>query len=77
MPTRWLSRNAYAPISRLAFHQDRTAVGITVGIGVAGSDQFDDPAQVSPGQLLKAADEALYRAKSEGRDRAVSAGAAG
>ena len=47
--------------------EGRTAVEVTASMGVAvGSDLVD------PDALVEAADRALYRAKSEGRDRLVS-----
>lgn len=42
---------------------------VTVSIGVAGSG----PSRTSPGDVLQAADRALYRAKQEGRNRVVAA----
>jgi diguanylate cyclase (GGDEF)-like protein len=41
---------------------------VTVSLGVACWD-----GSMSPQELLRQADEALYRAKGEGRDRAVLA----
>jgi diguanylate cyclase (GGDEF)-like protein len=47
--------------------EERAAVEVTASMGVAvGSDLVD------PDALVEAADRALYRAKSEGRDRLVS-----
>ena len=42
---------------------------VTLSIGIA---VFPDNGE-DPGHLMKAADEALYRAKEEGRDRVISA----
>ena len=44
------------------------AISVTVSLGVAG---FPEVAAETPEKLLSAADEALYRAKSEGRNRVV------
>ncbi len=46
-------------------------LAITVSIGIAGSEGSNDTAQA----LLHRADQALYRAKREGRNRVVSAAA--
>ena len=40
-------------------------LSVTVSIGVAGSDATHD----TPEKVIKAADEALYRAKQAGRNR--------
>ena len=47
------------------------AITVTVSIGVAEIEKGD----MSPGDLLKRADLALYRAKDEGRNRVVAAAA--
>ena len=44
---------------------------VTVSIGVAGYEGMGDRAS----DILKRADQALYRAKHEGRNRIVSAAA--
>jgi two-component system, cell cycle response regulator len=49
----------------------RKSIGITVSIGVAGHLAGDTTAEA----ILKRADEALYRAKREGRNRVVSVAA--
>lgn len=41
-------------------------VGVSVSIGVAGLDRADE---TEAAELYRAADRAMYRAKSEGRDR--------
>jgi len=50
-------------------YQGRPIGKVTVSVGVAGLPQHG----TSPRQLLELADAALYRAKGEGRDRAVVA----
>jgi two-component system cell cycle response regulator len=61
-------RLAFRGLTHLLGGEERAC---TVSIGVAA---FDAKAGVDDGvKLLKAADGALYRAKSEGRDRVVSA----
>lgn len=52
-------------------HRGETLRRITVSIGVAGYPQHG----TSAAQLVRLADEALYRAKSAGRNRVVVAGA--
>jgi len=60
-------------VSRLrdmvVLHQGRSLGMITASLGVAALPDHG----TSPGELLQAADAALYRAKHEGRDRAVVA----
>ena len=45
--------------------------GTTISLGIASSEQFFDPA-MEYDLLIKEADQRLYRAKHEGRNRAVS-----
>jgi diguanylate cyclase (GGDEF)-like protein len=45
---------------------ERGPISVTLSVGVAAA-----PAGAPPGQLLRAADEALYHAKADGRNRAV------
>ncbi|MBB3232809.1 diguanylate cyclase [Halomonas stenophila] len=58
-------------IAALEFTAGRETVSPTMSIGVAGSDQFDEVAELSGQQLVEAADQALYRAKDTGRNRVV------
>ena len=66
---------------QLRLHVKQMAVGyldkplgpVTVSLGVA---VYPDHGR-EPGELIKSADAALYRAKAEGRDRVASAGIAG
>ena len=49
--------------------------GTTISLGVASSEQFEDPG-VEYDLLIKEADQRLYRAKHEGRDRVIAGGSA-
>jgi two-component system cell cycle response regulator len=44
---------------------------VTISVGIAGSEPDKDTAEA----LLRRADQALYRAKREGRNRVVAAAA--
>jgi diguanylate cyclase (GGDEF)-like protein len=59
-------------VASLAIPNERSSVGpnVTISLGVAGG--LADPHR-SAAELVKAADEALYRAKGSGRDRACAA----
>lgn len=46
---------------------------LTASLGVAGSDLFPTPHDATADRILAAADEALYEAKRQGRDRIVEA----
>ena len=46
-------------------------INITASFGVAGLDSLNDTAKVTPEKLLDLADENLYKAKEEGRNRVV------
>ena len=52
----------------LAFEADGREFGLTASIGVAELGDAEEPTD----RLIRAADEALYRAKEEGRDRVVA-----
>lgn len=55
-----------------AIHNNSRAVPITVSIGVASRRAGD----ASPSEIMKRADDALYRAKANGRNRVIAANAA-
>jgi len=46
-------------------------ISITASFGLAGLEGWDDKTGVTPEKLLNLADENLYRAKNEGRNRVV------
>lgn len=56
-------------IAGFELESGKNPVSVTVSIGVAGSDQIDDAVEISAQALVEAADEALYRAKTRGRNR--------
>jgi two-component system, cell cycle response regulator len=51
-----------------AIHKGSGTVDVTISIGIAGLAQPDDTADA----ILKRADQALYRAKRDGRNRVVA-----
>jgi diguanylate cyclase (GGDEF)-like protein len=53
----------------LVYHLGKPLAKCTISIGVAAYPEDE----ISVERLLKAADQALYRAKNEGRDRVVAA----
>jgi len=53
-------------IGRLDVHGKVTGIRVTISIGATSLDDYD-----TPEALLKRADDALYRAKKEGRNRTV------
>lgn len=57
--------------SAFAIHGGRSQIPITVSIGVASRKAGDQ----SPAQMMKRADEALYKAKGDGRNRVIAAAA--
>lgn len=63
-------RNAISATS-FEIAADGSAVQVTVSIGIAGLEGPDD----TPERLLRRADQALYRAKRNGRNRVVSTAA--
>lgn len=58
---------------RLVINGGRDDLNVTVSIGIASTE--DGPKDDSPQKLIKRADEALYIAKSSGRNRVVAAAA--
>ena len=50
------------------FHHKGTDFNVTVSCGIA---EFDSNLLKSPADLIKVADEALYKAKHEGRNRTI------
>jgi two-component system cell cycle response regulator len=53
---------------RFAIHQGSQAIEVTISVGIATLDLSDDTAA----SILKRADQALYRAKRDGRNRVVA-----
>ncbi len=58
--------------ARAIAHEESEKGIVTVSIGVAAVD-FEDSADLTPAQILRRADEALYAAKTAGRDAVRSA----
>jgi two-component system cell cycle response regulator len=54
-----------------SIHSGTSKIAVTVSIGVASRKAGDQ----SPAQMLKRADEALYKAKGDGRNRVIAAAA--
>jgi two-component system cell cycle response regulator len=59
-------------VRELRFHHPSGPVGVTVSLGIACTDGFES-ADLTPGALITAADEALYAAKRNGRDQILTA----
>ncbi|MEX1196540.1 MAG: diguanylate cyclase [Pseudohongiellaceae bacterium] len=59
-------------IEALEFESVGRQVTVTASLGVAGSDGFENDGTLCSKALLKAADNALYQAKADGRNRVVS-----
>jgi diguanylate cyclase (GGDEF)-like protein len=62
---------AAAPKRARAVPAKRATVGVTVTISIGVAMRGDGRRQV--GEVLKAADQALYRAKGKGRNRVMQA----
>lgn len=63
-----LSEPILESVRELVFEADGREFGLTASIGVAGLEDAEEPTE----RLIGAADEALYRAKEEGRDRVAA-----
>lgn len=66
-----VARRFRIAIERLSIESPKGPLRVTASFGVAA---LSVPDGVTPAQLIKRADEALYRAKAEGRNRVVTAG---
>jgi len=66
---RGADRPARKPKRRLFLWRDRPTLSVTVSLGAAERTGW----RQSPGDVVKAADQALYRAKEKGRNRVVAA----
>jgi diguanylate cyclase (GGDEF)-like protein len=60
-----------AAVERLEIASESTVLRVTISIGVASFDELADKTR-TPDALLRLADERLYRAKTEGRNRVCS-----
>ncbi|MBY0423788.1 MAG: diguanylate cyclase, partial [Parvularculaceae bacterium] len=58
---------------RIILNGGRDEISVTVSIGIASTE--DGPKDDSPQKLIKRADEALYAAKSAGRNRVYASAA--
>lgn len=61
-----LAESLRAKLASFRHEHSGTALHVTASFGVAS---LDSDAEIDPGRLLEAADEALYRAKRAGRNR--------
>jgi diguanylate cyclase (GGDEF)-like protein len=68
----WLERlRAHGAALRLQEFGDRVAVTVSIGVAAAGEDGADSSAAAQVESALRRADEALYRAKREGKNRVL------
>jgi two-component system cell cycle response regulator len=63
------AERARAQIAVLEFRPKGQRLSITASVGVAATEQFEDPKQLDVRALISSADQALYAAKHSGRDR--------
>jgi len=67
---RMIMEDARERIAQKVFELDGEAIRITVSIGIAEA-RFRETEKIIPADLIKSADDALYRAKAEGRNRVI------
>lgn len=68
----WLERlRERVAALRLEEFGDRVAVTVSIGVAAAGDDSADSSAAARVESALRRADEALYRAKREGKNRVL------
>lgn len=68
----WLERlREHVAALRLQEFGDRVAVTVSIGVAAAGDDSADRSAAAQVESALRRADEALYRAKREGKNRVL------
>jgi two-component system cell cycle response regulator len=60
-----VAERLWSSVRSTPFQFDGTSIAVTISLGVATSGSKDELHE----DIIKRADEALYRAKNEGRDR--------